>query len=144
MDPELQDWRGSIESDSSSLLAQDDRPSPLEGLESDVIYGPEGASSFTMDQAALPIGHSAEMARDILDSGVGQQASAGDASSSSGGGEELEPGGTLIVAPPSVVKLVWASELASKVLLATQGLPLPLPPALPALSPHPPLNAVRT
>lgn len=108
--PPDEGWRGSIAGGDSSLLSQHQRcPAGLEGSQLDSIHGPEDCDSFIMDSPHLPRGTPTD---------VVQQASASDASTD-GGGEEAasfeQHGGTLVVAPPSVVKAVWARELASKV-----------------------------
>ena len=112
----LQGWRSSLTGDDPSRLGhyQESLSAP-EGTQIDRIHGPEGLDSFVMDPPELP--------RDSVGSHLQQQASAsGD--STNGNGEEAasfqQHGGTLVVAPPSVVKAVWARELASKV-MTTHG-----------------------
>lgn len=104
----MQGWRSRIAGGDLSLPGQCERwPA---GTQLDSIYGPEGSASFVMDSPHLPT---------CTHTDVVQQASASDASTD-GAGEEAESfeqlGGTLVVAPPSVVKAVWARELASKVM----------------------------
>ncbi|KAL3158216.1 hypothetical protein ABBQ38_010470 [Trebouxia sp. C0009 RCD-2024] len=105
--PPDEGWRSRIAGGDLSLPGQCERwPA---GTQLDSIYGPEGSASFVMDSPHLPT---------CTHTDVVQQASASDASTD-GAGEEAESfeqlGGTLVVAPPSVVKAVWARELASKV-----------------------------
>lgn len=131
MDPGLQEWRSSIADSSPSLLGHEASPArDTEGTQPDIIYGPEGAASCTMD----PV----ELLGDRVHIGVGQRASASGASMDASGKETAsseQHGGTLVVAPPSVVKAVWARELASKV-STTHTMPISSHPAS-ALQPLP-------
>lgn len=109
----------------SSLLGQR-IPTPTDHPQPDIVYGPEGSSSFTMDQKAeLPLAHAAELPGEILQTGAEQEAAASGSNDGQGSGEDpaafLHHGGTLIIAPPSVVKLVWAPELSSKVHCPREG-----------------------
>ena len=115
----LQDWRSSMQGDNSSTLEQR-MPTSADDPQPDIVYGPEGPSSFTMDQEAeLPLVHPAELPGETPQTAPKQEACASGSNNGDGSAEDQETflhhGGTLIVAPPSVVKLVWAPELASKV-----------------------------
>lgn len=130
----MQDWRNSMQGDHSSLLGQ--TATPADQPQPDMVYGPEGPSSFTMNQEAeLTLVHPAELPAESVQISAEQEASASGANSDQGSREDpgafWHHGGTLIVAPPSVVKLVWAPELASKVQCPQRGSPnLPSPPPL--------------
>lgn len=132
----MQDWRNSMQGNSSSLLGQ--TPTPADHSQPDIMYGPEGPSSFTMDQEAEPpMVHPAELPAETRHMGAEHDASASDSNNDQSSGEDpgavLHHGGTLIVAPPSVVKLVWAPELASKVQCLQRG--SPSPPTYPSTPP---------
>lgn len=126
----LQEWRSIMQGDKSSFHGQDKgTPTFFNSPQPDIMYCPEGPSSFTSE-------HEAEQPPGTVSTGAVWQGYASDASNVEGSGGNtdtpLHHGGTLIVAPPSVVNFVWAPELVSKVLCcegfawAPQFAPLPI------------------